>query len=125
MALRDIAGASIALVDGESIVWSEGFGYTNRSNKVKVTGDTVFHVGSISKSFTALGVLKAAGKGLLALDDPVKKHLPWFSLHSRFGAAETESITLRHLLGGYGLGIYKAIQHDTVRLSHGGLLTEL
>ena len=40
MAGRDITGASIALVDGDNIVWSEGFGYTNRSLKVKVTGDT-------------------------------------------------------------------------------------
>jgi CubicO group peptidase (beta-lactamase class C family) len=40
MAERDITGASIALVDGENIVWSKGFGYTDRSRKVKVTADT-------------------------------------------------------------------------------------
>jgi len=50
MALKDITGASIALVDDENIVWSEGFGYTDRSRKVKVTADTLFHAGSISKS---------------------------------------------------------------------------
>ena len=50
MAKKDITGASIALVDGEDIVWSEGFGYTDRSRKVKVTADTLFHAGSISKS---------------------------------------------------------------------------
>ena len=38
MKLKDIAGASIVLVDNENIVWSEGFGYTNLSQKVKVTG---------------------------------------------------------------------------------------
>src|SRR5262245_64897281 len=54
MALKDIPGASIALIDNEIIVWSEGFGYTNRSQKAPVTGDTLFHVGSISKSFIAL-----------------------------------------------------------------------
>src|SRR5215208_2534735 len=87
IALRDVTGASIALVDGENIVWSEGFGYTSRTKNVRVTKDTLFHVGSISKNFTALGILKAADKGLLALDDPVKKHLPWFSTGSRFGGA--------------------------------------
>jgi CubicO group peptidase (beta-lactamase class C family) len=69
MRLKDITGAAIALVDGENILWSEGFGYTHRSQEVKVTGDTLFHVNSIAKSLTALGVLRAVDKGLLALDD--------------------------------------------------------
>ncbi len=108
MARRDITGCSIALVDGDNVVWSDGFGHTNRSQTVKVTGDTLFHVGSISKSFTALGVLKAVDKNLLALDDAVKKHLPWFSVNTdRFGAAEAEKITLRHLLSHHsGLGTW-------------------
>jgi len=110
MALKDITGASVALVDAEKVIWSEGFGYTSRSNKVKVTGDTLFHVGSISKSFTALGVLKAADKGLLALDDPIKEHLPWFRVNSRFGAAEAEGITVRHLLSHHsGLGTWSPL----------------
>jgi CubicO group peptidase (beta-lactamase class C family) len=104
---RDITGTSIALIDGDNIVWSEGFGYTNRSLKVKVTGDTLFHVGSISKSFTALGVLKAVDKNLIALDAPLKKYLPWFSVNSRFGASEVERITVRHLLAHHsGLGTW-------------------
>ena len=70
---------AIALVDGDSIVWSKGFGFTNRAQKEKVTGDTLFHVGSISKSFTALGVLHALSKGVLTLDDPVKQHLHGFA----------------------------------------------
>lgn len=110
MALKDITGASIALVDGENIVWSEGFGYTNRSNKVKVTADTLFHVGSISKSFTALGVLKAVDKNLLALDDAVKKHLSWLGAKSRFGSTESEKITIRHLLSHHsGLGTWSPL----------------
>lgn len=110
MAGRDITGASIALVDGDNIVWSEGFGYTNRSLKVKVTGDTLFHVGSISKSFTALGALKAVAKNLVDLDAPLKKYLPWFSVNSRFGASEIERITIRHLLAHHsGLGTWSPL----------------
>ncbi len=110
MELKDITGASIALVDDENIVWSEGFGYTDRSRKVKVTPDTLFHAGSISKSFTALGVLKAVDKGLLALDDPLKKHLSWFTVNSRSGEAEAEKITIRHLLSHHsGLGTWSPL----------------
>ena len=78
MAQRDITGASIALIDGKDTVWSGGFGFTDRFRRTRVTADTLFHVGSISKSFTALGVLKVVDKNLLTLDDPVKRHLPWF-----------------------------------------------
>ena len=110
MALKDIPGASIALVDGENLVWSGGFGYTDRSQKVKVTSDTLFHVGSISKSFTALAILKAVDKGLLSLDDPVKKHLSWFTVNSGSREAEAEKITIRHLLSHHsGLGTWSPL----------------
>ena len=110
MALKNNPGASIALLDGERIVWAEGFGYTDRSQKVRVTADTLFHVGSISKSFTALGILKAVDKGLLALDDPVKKHLPWFSIKSHGVTAKAESITIRQLLSHHsGLGTWSPL----------------
>lgn len=119
MTLRDITGASIALVDGANVVWSGGFGYTNRSQKVRVTGDTLFHVGSISKSFTALGVLKAVDKSVFALDDKVKKHLSWFCVNSRFGAAQSEQITLRHLLSHHsGLGTWSPLGNPSDEKYH-------
>ena len=119
MALKDIPGASLALIDGGNIVWSEGFGYTTRSKKVKVTADTLFHVGSISKSFTALGVLKAIDKGLLALDEPLKRYLTWFSINSRFGVSEVERITIRHLLSHHsGLGAWSPLGNPSDPLYH-------
>ena len=119
MAERDITGASIALIDGDDIVWSAGFGYTNRSSKVKVTGDTLFHVGSISKSFTALGALKAVAKNRIALDDPLKKYLPWFFVNSRFGAAAVEQITIRHLLAHHsGLGTWSPLGNPSDTAYH-------
>jgi CubicO group peptidase (beta-lactamase class C family) len=110
MGSKDIPGASVALVEGGRTLWAEGFGYTDRSRKVKVTADTPFFVGSITKSFTALGVLKAAGKSLLSLDDPLTKQLPWFKINSRFGGAEAGKITLRHLLSHHsGLGTWSPL----------------
>ena len=110
MAQRDITGTSIALIDGEDTVWSGGFGFTDRFRRTRVTADTLFHVGSISKSFTALGVLKAVDKNLLTLDDPVKRHLPWFVVNSRFSTDEVGKITLRHLLSHHsGLGTWSTV----------------
>ena len=126
MASEDITGASVALVDGGSIVWSEGFGFTDRSRKVKVTADTLFHAGSISKSFTALGVLKAIHKGLLALDDPVKKHVSWFTVNSRNDPAEAEKITLRHLLSHHsGLGTWSRLGNPSDAQYHARAFDEV
>ena len=99
MAQRDIPGAAIALIDGEQLIWAEGFGFTDRSKKVKVTADTLFNLKSVSKTYTAAGFLIAATKGWLKLDDPFKKYVPDFSVKSRFGTAdESAKITFRHLL---------------------------
>ncbi len=107
MVRKEIPGASIALIDGERTIWAEGFGYTDRSKKLKITPDTPFFVGSISKSFTTLGVLKAVESGLLSLDQPLKEYLPWFMVNSRFGKPEADKITIRHLLSHHsGLGTW-------------------
>ena len=107
MERRDIPGLSIALGEGGRVLWSEGFGHTDRSRAVPVTADTPFFVGSISKSFTALGVLRAASRGALSLDEPLAAYLPWFALRSRSGASAARGITLRHLLSHHaGLGTW-------------------
>lgn len=99
MAQRNVPAAAIALIDGERLVWAEGFGFTDRSKKVKVTADTLFRLESVSKTYTAAGFLTAASKGWLKLDDPIKKYVPSFSVKSRFGTAgESDKITFRHLL---------------------------
>ncbi len=98
MAQMNVPGLSIALVDGETLVWAEGFGTTERNGQTKVTADTLFSLQSISKTYTAAGFLIAVEKGLMKLDDPVKKHFPQFTVKSRFGADEADRITFRHLL---------------------------
>lgn len=99
MEQRDVPGAAIALIDGERLVWAAGFGFADRSKKVKVTADTLFRLESVSKTYTAAGFLIAATKGWLKLDEPVKKYVPAFAVKSRFGNTdESDNITFRHLL---------------------------
>jgi CubicO group peptidase (beta-lactamase class C family) len=98
MAQANVPGLAIAIVDGERLVWAEGFGYTDRSHQVKVTLDTLFSLQSISKTYTATGFLMAVDKGWLRLDDPLRKYMPKFTAKSRFGTDEAKKITLRHLL---------------------------
>jgi len=98
MAQYNVPGLAIALVDGDKLVWAEGFGYTDRTNQTKVTADTLFSLQSISKTYTATGFLIAVEKGLMKIDDPLKKYYPQFTVNSRFGADEADRITFRHLL---------------------------
>jgi len=98
MTQMNVPGMAIALVDGATLVWAEGFGATDRDSQTKVTADTLFSLQSISKTYTATGFLIAVEKGLMKIDDPLKKYYPEFTVNSRFGADEVNRITFRHLL---------------------------
>lgn len=91
----EIPGLSVALIRHNQIVWTEGFGVTNRLTGTPVTSKTVFEVASISKVITAYSALRLVEEGILSVDEPVHNYLkkPWLP-SSDFG----DKITLRHLL---------------------------
>lgn len=93
-----IPGLSIAIVDEDRIVWSEGFGVTERNGTQRVTPDTLFSMQSISKHFMVLGFLKAVERGELSLDERLTDILPGFTVHSRSGADDARKMTFRLLL---------------------------
>ncbi|MHB0998546.1 MAG: serine hydrolase domain-containing protein [Armatimonadota bacterium] len=98
MAEYDVPGLSIAVVDHDETVWSEGFGVTEQNKSQRVTPKTVFSIQSISKTYTALGFLIAVDRGHISLDEPVKKYLPRFRVRSRDDVDYSSHITFRHLL---------------------------
>ncbi len=88
-------GACIVVVrQGEEDIVT-GFGYADLDKKVQVTADTLFELASCSKSFTALAALQMQDQGLISLNDPVSKYLPWFFV--KYGDKEYQ-VTLRQLL---------------------------
>jgi len=94
-----LPGLSIALMDKYGVVWSKVYGFTDRKKKKPVTPDTIFSVQSMSKTFTATGVMVAVQDGLVDLDTPITTYIPDFTVKSRFEKNPQEKITLRHLLG--------------------------
>jgi CubicO group peptidase (beta-lactamase class C family) len=98
MAEQNVPGLAIAVVDDEKILWTEGFGFTDSDRRVSVTPDTIFSVQSMSKLFTATGVMQAVQDGLLDLDAPITTYLPDFTVNSIFEEQPERKITLRHLL---------------------------
>jgi CubicO group peptidase (beta-lactamase class C family) len=98
MAEHQVPGASISLVDDQTVVWGGGFGATDRSGKTPVTADTRFSLQSVSKTYTATAFVMAVDRGWFGLDEPLKKAMPGFGLHCRSGGTEVDRITFRHLL---------------------------
>src|SRR5688500_14952915 len=77
-------------------IWHDGtttvqpYGVLNAATGVETTADSLFQIGSISKSWTASMIVQLAAEGRLRLDDPVVKLLPEAPVDQR--------ITVRHLL---------------------------
>lgn len=88
-----IKGLSIGIVKDNKIVYIKGYG--NADTGRNVTGHTPFEIGSVSKSITALAIMQLKEKGLIDLDTPVNKYLPWFKAYYKNQFAV---ITVRQLL---------------------------
>lgn len=68
-------GFSVAVVDTTGILYNQGFGYADFSNKTKFTENTIINIASISKVFVGIALLKAQELNLIDLDDPINKYL--------------------------------------------------
>ena len=64
-------GISVAVVKDGKIVYNESFGYKNLETKTPLVNDDVMRIASISKSFTATGLLQLVDKGVISLDDDI------------------------------------------------------
>lgn len=104
-------GFSIAVViDGETI-YAEGFGLRDTQKVLPATPDTLYGIGSITKSFVAIGIMQLVEAGEISLDDPVSKHIPF-----ELGLPD-EPITIHHLLT-HSPGI-PSLATSTVAISRG------
>jgi CubicO group peptidase (beta-lactamase class C family) len=96
MSDQGVEGLSIAVVDDQQVVWSQGFGFADKTNNIAATPETVYRVGSISKLFTDTLVMQLAEQGKLDIDKPLQTYLPQFSIKTRF--ANAEPITPRNIM---------------------------
>ena len=84
------------IVDGE-LAHTGVHGYRELSTKSPVTPDSVFRIASMTKSFTAMAIMKLRDEGKLALDDPAEKYVPELKALV-YPTADSPRITIRHLL---------------------------
>jgi D-alanyl-D-alanine carboxypeptidase len=101
MAAAGTPGMAVALTDGQALVHLATHGLADVGAGRPVGPETLFEIGSISKSFTAIALLQLQEAGLLDVHSPVRRTLPWFHVPPApglAGQAGLETITLHHLL---------------------------
>jgi CubicO group peptidase (beta-lactamase class C family) len=93
--LYQAPGMSLAVAREGRMVYHRGFGFRDRERRLPVTPDTIYGIGSITKSFTCVALLQLQERGRLSVDDPVQRHIPEFTTPDRAAAA---AMTLHHFM---------------------------
>lgn len=91
MQQQHIPGLSLALIDNGNLVMAKGYGFANLEWGVPATAETVYEIASLTKLFTATGIMMLVEDGKLNLDDPVTYYCQGLP-------EEWQAITLHHLL---------------------------
>ncbi len=96
MKTNRVPSIAVALIDDQEIIWQNVEGYADEEEKILANLETYYRVGSISKVFTAIEIMRLFEEGLLDLDSPITDFIPDFAIQNRFG--DNSSITIRSLL---------------------------
>ena len=88
---KNSPGCAVAIVKNDSILFAKGYGMANLEYNIPIEPETIFHMASISKQFTAFSIVLLAKQDKLKLDDDIHKYLTWFP-------DLKEKITIRNLL---------------------------
>src|SRR6185436_18270197 len=84
-----IPGLSIIVIQNGEVLSARGFGYADVEHRIPATPDTLYHIASVTKTFTAILVLQLVEQGKLDLDAPVSRYVP---------EIQDDRIRIKHLL---------------------------
>ncbi len=87
---EDLISGSVLIAQRGDVILAKGYGLANREYDIPNSPETKFRLGSMTKQFTAMGIMILTDRGLVSVDDPVSKYLPDYP-----GGGK---ITLHHLL---------------------------
>ena len=96
MRQENITGLMLGITTKDSVIFSGGFGYSDLDAKRKVDKSTLFRMGSITKMFVSLGIMKLVNEGKLQLDDELKKIAPEVPFQNKWES--TNPVRIVHLL---------------------------
>jgi D-alanyl-D-alanine carboxypeptidase len=108
-------GLTLTLVDRNGLLRSSQYGFADVKAGIRVAPQTLFEIGSISKSFVAIAVLQLAEEGKLDLQKPVTTYLPWLKFDSKFSPITTHHL-LSHTSGLSGVPLLNRVAATTLRI---------
>jgi len=94
MKASGIVGLAAAIIVNNQVVWTQGYGLADQALGRPFTTDTIMNVGSISKPFLGVAMMRAVHEGKLSLDEDINTYLPFRVVNPHYPEA---IITLRHL----------------------------
>ena len=89
---RKLPGISVAVTLDQEIIWQKALGMADLENSISANVNTVYRIQSITKIFTATRLMQLRDEGILHLDDPVRKYLPYLQIKGN------ENVTFRQIL---------------------------
>ena len=93
---NQVLGTFVTVVTKDSVLFQEGIGFVNLNKKTKVTKQHLFGIGSVSKTFTAMAILKLVNEGKLNLEDKLSTIAPEIPFSNKWEA--THPVKIKHLL---------------------------
>jgi CubicO group peptidase (beta-lactamase class C family) len=87
---KEIPGIAVLVARDGNVLYRKGFGYADINSKIKVTPETKFRIGSVTKQFTAAAILKLQENNKLSVNDKLSKFIPDFP--------RGDEVTIHHLL---------------------------
>ena len=99
MKIYDVPGCAVGIVRDGKVIYTGGYGFVSVKTQKKVDTKTQFQIQSVSKTFTAATIMQLKERGLISLDDPVVKHVPYFILKDDRYKAVTIKMLLNHTSG--------------------------
>ncbi|MGI8599748.1 MAG: serine hydrolase domain-containing protein [Chitinophagaceae bacterium] len=88
---KDAPGAALLVAKDGKILYKKAFGKADLELDVPMKSEMIFEIGSITKQFTAIAILKLLEQGKLTLEDDIRKYIPEYPSHEH-------NITIHHLL---------------------------
>lgn len=94
-------GGSVAFVENGQVTYSNGFGFADREREIPATASTLYRAASMTKTMTAVAILKLQKAGKLNINDPINHYLPELHLSDRTGHLQSIRIVdiLTHFSG--------------------------
>lgn len=95
--ISDVPGMSISILTKDEVFYFSS-GYADRERELPASEKTLYELASVSKAFTAMGILLMEEQGLLSMTDSIQKYLPWFTLKYQGKSVDMQGVTLNDFL---------------------------